>query len=222
MGKYKKLALLIPLTLLISIELPYRSYSIAQFILPAIYSKTSGSALHLSGFLAIILIIVIIKEIKKLKPKVSTFWMTIAILFFAFPYTLNVGDDLVTNIYRSNVGADAIEVTDNWIYISMDSDKIIIDLGLDLIAYDEDVEPYHLSMQMPIELQEIYGNENIVIEEELNILEGPQISFAKQIELTPVEGKSNMDIDQIKKSFRNYQIYFQKENEKAKWYLTKF
>jgi len=148
--------------------------------------------------------------------------MTIAILFFAFPYTLNVGDDLVTNIYRSNVGADAIEVTDNWIYISMDSDKIIIDLGLDLIAYDEDVEPYHLSMQMPIELQEIYGNENIVIEEELNILEGPQISFAKQIELTPVEGKSNMDIDQIKKSFRNYQIYFQKENEKAKWYLTKF
>ena len=204
------------------VKIPYRSYSIAKIILPAIYSTSSNSALQLSGIFGLVLLVLLIKEIKKINTKFSSTFLIIVIIFLILSTVMRIGNYLSLSVYAVKDGVEAVEVTGNLIYISNESDKIIMYISLEMKNHNNS-ESFSVYLEMPEDLKEIYGNENILLDNELDFLYKTEIKLSEEINLNTVNGKKNMDINEIKKNFRNYQILLIAENGKEiKWHLTKF
>lgn len=135
---------------------------------------------------------------------------------------MRIGNYLSLSVYAVKDGVEAVEVTGNLIYISNESDKIIMYISLEMKNHNNS-ESFSVYLEMPEDLKEIYGNENILLDNELDFLYKTEIKLSEEINLNTVNGKKNMDINEIKKNFRNYQILLIAENGKEiKWHLTKF
>ncbi|MDM8534791.1 hypothetical protein QUF55_08850 [Clostridiaceae bacterium HSG29] len=222
MKKYRNLILIIFGILLVFVKIPYRSYSIYKIVLPAIYSTSSNSALHLSGIIWLVLIVLLIKEIKKINIGINSTLLIVAIIFLILPTITHIGNYLSLSVYRVKDGVEAVEVIDNWIHISNESEEITMYISLEMKNHSANSESFSVYLEMPENLKEIYGNENILLDNEFVFLNKTETQLSKEIILNTVYGKENMDINKINKNFRNYQILLIQENEKAKWHLTKF
>lgn len=172
MKKYIKLIVLIVVTLLITIELPYQDRTIAQYLIPNIPFRGGQSLLSLAGILPLIGVIMVVKEFQKVTDSGSNgIFVFLMILFLITPALRTVDSIIKTPFYNFSSGVSSYEIKDSEmnIYAFKDLIDYQLTLSIDIKEHKQLNEGADIYVEIPPSAQEYFQEKRYLVHENVNL-----------------------------------------------------